>query len=383
MNTPSWASNNAGRDVASWLIEYETILSKRPYSRKTYDNKIAMLRVLERSLGRLKMNRVTPRHLIDFIDREYVQRDKMSAAKGAHILLRDIFREAWLTGWIKYSPALPLRPPKEVVKRSRLIEAEFMKIYKRSKRVCQPYMPHALELALVSGQRRSDICKMRRSDIYDGYLHIEQQKTGAKIALPLNLYCPAIKMTLGYVIKRCPGDDYLLATGGQVMPWSLTYGFQIARESAYPGAWRHPPTFQEIRSLSERIYRDAGIDTQRLLGHKSRFMTDKYNDDRGREYKRLILYTVVFFDNLQSVMYKVYVIKQRPGGSERVAGSETTTHYPAAAAAGFWAAYHDPRWQTPEHLLLLTHNHQQRAAYRFCSSPGERDYVAPDQEIKL
>ena len=82
-------------------------------------------------------------------------------------------------------------------------------------------------------------------------------------------------------------------------------------------------------------------------------------------------------------MYKVYVIKQRPGGSERVAGSETTTHYPAAAAAGFWAAYHDPRWQTPEHLLLLTHNHQQRAAYRFCSSPGERDYVAPDQEIKL
>ncbi len=31
-------------------------------------------------------------------------------------------------------------------------------------------------LALMTGQRLSDICKMQFSDIRDGYLHVEQQK---------------------------------------------------------------------------------------------------------------------------------------------------------------------------------------------------------------
>ena len=45
-----------------------------------------------------------------------------------------------------------------------------------------------------------------------------------------------------------------------------------------------PPTFHVQRSLSERLYREQGLDTQKLLGHKSRKMTDKYNDDRGKDW---------------------------------------------------------------------------------------------------
>ena len=44
------------------------------------------------------------------------------------------------------------------------------------------------------------------------------------------------------------------------------------------------PTFHEQRSLSERLYREQGLDTQKLLGHKSRKMTDRYNDDRGKDW---------------------------------------------------------------------------------------------------
>lgn len=36
-----------------------------------------------------------------------------------------------------------------------------------------------------------------------------------------------------------------------------------------------PPTFHEQRSLSERLYREQGMDTQRLLGHKKQTQTDK------------------------------------------------------------------------------------------------------------
>ncbi|MBG6241737.1 MAG: integrase, partial [Candidatus Symbiopectobacterium sp. Dall1.0] len=49
---------------------------------------------------------------------------------------------------------------------------------------------------------------------------------------------------------------------------------------------RNPPSFHEIRSLSARLYTDEkGRDyAQKLLGHKSATMTDKYRDVRGAEW---------------------------------------------------------------------------------------------------
>jgi len=44
------------------------------------------------------------------------------------------------------------------------------------------------------------------------------------------------------------------------------------------------PTFHEQRSLSERLYKEQGIDTQELLGHKSPQQTAKYHDDQGKDW---------------------------------------------------------------------------------------------------
>ena len=41
------------------------------------------------------------------------------------------------------------------------------------------------------------------------------------------------------------------------------------------------PSLHELRSLSERLYRLQGVDTQALLGHADIAMTNRYNDDRG------------------------------------------------------------------------------------------------------
>lgn len=58
-------------------------------------------------------------------------------------------------------------------------------------------------LALVTGQRREDIVRMKFSDVWDGHLHVIQGKTGMRLALPLTLYCDAVNMTLKDVIARC------------------------------------------------------------------------------------------------------------------------------------------------------------------------------------
>lgn len=45
----------------------------------------------------------------------------------------------------------------------------------------------AMDLALVSGQRREDLTQMRFDHIVAGRLQVEQGKTGAMISLPLDL----------------------------------------------------------------------------------------------------------------------------------------------------------------------------------------------------
>ncbi len=74
--------------------------------------------------------------------------------------------------------------------------------------------------------------------------------------------------------------------GEKVTPNALTTRFKKAREKCGI-IWekRSAPTFHEQRSLSERLYREQGINTKKLLGHKSYKMTDKYNDDRGKEWQ--------------------------------------------------------------------------------------------------
>ncbi|HHN5451497.1 TPA: integrase, partial [Escherichia coli] len=48
-------------------------------------------------------------------------------------------------------------------------------------------------------------------------------------------------------------------------------------------------TFHEQRSLSERLYKEQGLNTQKLLGHKTQQQTDRYHDDRGKGWSKVAL----------------------------------------------------------------------------------------------
>ncbi|WP_259273959.1 tyrosine-type recombinase/integrase, partial [Klebsiella pneumoniae] len=80
-------------------------------------------------------------------------------------------------------------------------------------------------------------------------------------------------------------SEQLFSRGDQVSAKTLTSTFKKARDKSGL-TWEEgtAPTFHEQRSLSERLYREQGIDTQKLLGHKTMKMTDRYNDDRGKEW---------------------------------------------------------------------------------------------------
>ncbi|WP_411752070.1 tyrosine-type recombinase/integrase [Serratia sp. (in: enterobacteria)] len=149
--------------------------------------------------------------------------------------------------------------------------------------------------SFVTGQRREDVVLLHFADIIDGRLHVEQGKTGMRIAIPLNLNLKTVNLCLGEVIERCRAShssDYIINTTRRskngdksLHPDALTKAFVKARNATMLELGDNPPKFHEIRSLASRLFSiEKGEEFARLLGHKSAVMTKKYLDLRGKEY---------------------------------------------------------------------------------------------------
>ncbi|HEN3623243.1 TPA: phage integrase Arm DNA-binding domain-containing protein [Yersinia enterocolitica] len=290
-----------GLSVSAWLDSYWKIQEERQrlgeLKLSTVNQKKTPVKVMRSIIGNKLLPEITVRDIADILG-PYKDRGQLVMAQVVRRVIIDVFKEAQHAGEVPpgYNPALATKQPKSKVQRQRLSLEEWQAIYKEAGTM-QPYLQKAMLLAVVTGQRLGDIAGMKFSDIWDDYLHVVQGKTGARLAIPLSLRCNSLNITLREVISQCRDrivSPYLLhhhhavATakrGGNIRDQTITMNFTAAREASGI-KWKDgtPPTFHEQRSLSERLYREQGIDTKSLLGHKNQAMTDKYNDDRGKEW---------------------------------------------------------------------------------------------------
>ena len=276
------------RTVNQWLDEYDKILSERELKPKTREIKAYLIKVIRREIGNKFISDIIPPNIAKII-KIYIDQDKSPSAKSMYHLLKDVFREAYAQGWNDKNPTDPIKCPKVVVKRSRMTLTEFKKILNEAEKTGNEVMHKAMMLALVTGQRRSDIAVMKKTNIKRNHLLIDQYKTGTKIALPVKLECKKVKTSLRDIIDSS-NNDYLISINNEPVKLdSITNQFSRLRDRVFKrDYWTgNPTTFHEIRSLSERLYREQKIDTMTLLGHKSQAMTDRYNDSRGREWRYL------------------------------------------------------------------------------------------------
>ncbi len=296
--SPQW------RSLSEWLDVYQKIIAQREYNPQTVKNKSICVRHIRRGLGGHTMRSIRPHHLTTAI-RSFLP-DRAPTAQRVLDELRDVFSEAVANGWMDLNPALHVRRPAAKVKRQRLTLEQWQQMRTLAAAGSIKWLEPMLLLALATGQRRADLCKMRFDDVSDGYLQIEQQKKagkshGARLALPLSLHLDAVGLTLGEVIEMCrsyakAGPTLLRKKSGAAFerPDMLSYRFEECINKT--GTWSRGarPSLHECRSLAERLYRKQGVDTKTLLGHKHQSMTDRYNDDRGHsagEWKRLVLAT--------------------------------------------------------------------------------------------
>ncbi len=141
-------------------------------------------------------------------------------------------------------------------------------------------MTDIIETAYLLGQRPIDICKIHRSHIYDGILHITQQKTGKKVRFEIS---GKLKEILDRRMKDNASWLFPNKWGRKLERNSLTHHFQEIREKAMKA---YPELAEEIGKVQMRDMRaKAATDisllatdeqAQKQLGHTSKRMTQHY-----------------------------------------------------------------------------------------------------------
>lgn len=306
-----------GRTVNQWIDVYEREIAERGYSPQTVSNKRTILAHCRRLWGEREIAALKPLDISAGI--RSFPRENSSTAGRVLREMRQALTVAIENGWSESNPAAVLKSPAHTIKRKRLRFEVWQAMLSIADSHPQRWIRPMLLLAIITGQRRGDLVRMRFTDVItdatDGqqYLRVEQEKkagkkVGARLEIPLALRLDAIGMSLGEVIEECraystPGETMLRKSNGTPLEKSsLSTRFHeliVAVEGLGAYGPREWPSLHEARSLCARAFKAQGaatsgqaVNRQGLLGHKKEQMTEVYENDRGLsdgEWKRVDL----------------------------------------------------------------------------------------------
>ena len=277
---------------SGFLDKYETeILPPRELAKGTLELYAVHFRRFRKYFEGKAVDEISIRMIAELLDSLTPR-----TANQCRALLIDIFNHAASKGICPDNPALSTITRIEKKKRKRhTIEG-----IKAIRRVAPAWLRNAIDLALITAQRRTDILDMRFDGVRDGFLYLVQKKTAkasdaAWIRFVVTDELQAVinrckdSVASPYLIHRKP--TRLLQKQAQTKEhWTkieeryLTQAFKDARDLAGCYAdWKEEemPGFHEVRALSLHLYKKAGKDGQAIAGHASETMTKNYQKDHA------------------------------------------------------------------------------------------------------
>lgn len=297
-----WVAGKKNYSLAGWLPLYKAMwIEKTEPAANTLRSATSYLnRAGAAEFAWMQLGDITTAHVAAFL----AAFEKSSGATSALMMrarLRDAFRMAETQGLMEAgkNPVSATYTPDRTVKRERLTLEQFYAIRERA----PTWLKRAMNLALLTAQRRDDVAGMKFSDVKEGHLYIVQGKSQGEVKLQQDtrIGLSVVGMTIADAVQACRDlivSRYMVhhtehqgkaKPGDRVTSNGLSNAFQSAREAAGITAseGRTPPTFHEIRSLAERLYKEeyGAAFAQAMLGHKNASMTAKYDDMRGLGYQ--------------------------------------------------------------------------------------------------
>lgn len=274
------------------------ILQERELAEKTLQDYQYKLRIIsDNNISQLKLADIVVADISQFLSQF-----PPTQSNRYRSLLNVIFKHAVAEGLISDNPVHVTLNRKIKKHRQRLKQDEYHRIYHHEN--TENWLKNAMDLSLITLQRREDVLNMKFSDIKEGHLYVIQKKTakhGASAFLKIK-----IGNTLQDIIDRCRdalNSPYLIHRRPdrliksktrdhhtKVLPDYLTKCFSAVRDATQ--LFQHlseyqRPTFHEIRSLGIKLYEDKGINAQVLAGHTTRNMTEQYKLGHDIEWQEV------------------------------------------------------------------------------------------------
>lgn len=289
-----------GGTFGDWLARYREHVSRRKLAQSTRETISQHLSTAEETFGHMPLTSISTRLAADYL-KTWTDEGKARMAQAVRSQLFEVFRAAIAAGWIESNPVEPTRLDDVEVKRERMTLDLWQAIYDLAEESSLPWLPRLLELAILPGQRREDLREMRYRDVREGYLHVEQGKTGTRVRIPTTIRLTAIGLSIQECIDRTRSprvlSQYLIhhcaqagraKAGDRIRRGTLSQEVAaLIRQTGYgPGPGRLAPSLHEVRSLAARLWAEqhGPAFAQALLGHKSSEMTALYRDVRGAEW---------------------------------------------------------------------------------------------------
>jgi integrase len=227
---------------------------------------------LRRKLAEFDPQQVKPKHVAQ-LRAEY--HDKPNMGNQLVSFLKVVFDYALQWGEVESNPCIGSKRQIEDKRGRYLTDAEYQAIRAHA----EPRMQIIMDVCFLTGQRISDVLKIRLSDITPDGLAFTQQKTGKRLVVAwskdLHAAVDAAKeLTRGRIIK----PTTLFCTTGGTAPGYSYVRVQWAKACALAGVTN--ANLHDLRAKSGTDAEKQGMDPTALLGHSDKKQTETYLRDR-------------------------------------------------------------------------------------------------------
>ena len=261
----------AGRGTMPGVIAdamVEILPRVKPSTRKQYE---LAAKVLRQAFAEFRVEQVTAADVAEF-RADWATKPNMG---NRHLsVLRAVFDWALERRLVTQNPCVGIKRHAEK-KRTRLIShAELAAIYAQSGERLQVI----IDLSVTTGQRITDVLRIRRSDITDDGIRFAQQKTGARLVVR---WTPRMRDAVRRAAElqgSVPTLTLLRNRRGKAPDYRT---IRLQWDTACQAAGITDAHLHDLRALAATAAQAQGLDAQQLLGHRTQANTARYLRDRS------------------------------------------------------------------------------------------------------
>lgn len=248
----------------------EIFQTKAPQTQRDNEKELANLECV---FGDMPINAIKPYHVRRYLDIRGLKAKVRANRERA--LLSHVFNCAREWGYTDVAnPCAGVKGHKETGRDRYVEDDEFSAVREKAHFTVQD----AMDVAYLTGQRPGDVIRMNRADIKEGALLLTQRKTGKKLRITIEGELQTVINRIVARPRKATGLSLIQDEDGQPLSYTtLRSRFDAARKAAKVSF-----QFRDIRAKSATDLENLAH-AQKLLGHKTRAMTEHYTRNRKGE----------------------------------------------------------------------------------------------------